>query len=110
LFFEAALGFARRFLRESGDCGELESGEITLAFASCDLGSMNFPEGLITAGESSMPLVIEIALVTPAVVEAHAHALTPIHSCPSNEGHPMRVRGNPHCFSETRRSVGAWPL
>lgn len=76
--FEAAFGFARRFLHESGDYGELESGETTLAFASCDLGSMNFPEGLITAGESSMPLGIEIALVTPAVAEAHAHALMPI--------------------------------
>jgi lactoylglutathione lyase len=34
VFFEKAFGFTRRFLHESGDYGELETGATTLAFAS----------------------------------------------------------------------------
>ena len=75
-FFEDAFGLSRRFLHESGDYGELETGETTLAFASHELGKMNFPAGFVAASESSKPLGVEIALVTPSVVEAHAKALT----------------------------------
>ena len=32
-FYESAFGFKRKFLHESGDYGELESGATTLAFA-----------------------------------------------------------------------------
>lgn len=74
-FFESAFGLSRRFLHESGDYGELETGETTLAFASHELGNANFPTGFVAASESSKPLGIEIALVTPFVVEAHAKAL-----------------------------------
>ena len=74
-FFESAFGLSRRFLHESGDYGEIATGETTLAFASCELGRMNFPEGFVAASESSKPLGIEIALVTPSVTEAHANAL-----------------------------------
>jgi catechol 2,3-dioxygenase-like lactoylglutathione lyase family enzyme len=75
-FFEDAFGLSRRFLHESGDYGELETGETTLAFASHELGKMTFPAGFVAASESSKPLGVEIALVTPSVVEAHAKALT----------------------------------
>jgi catechol 2,3-dioxygenase-like lactoylglutathione lyase family enzyme len=74
-FFESAFGLTRRFLHESGDYGELETGETTLAFASLELGGMNFPAGFLAASESSKPLGIEIALVTPSVTEAHTKAL-----------------------------------
>lgn len=74
-FFENAFGLSRRFLHESGDYGELETGETTLSFASIELGKMNLPAGFIAAHESSTPLGIEIALVTPSVIEAHAKAL-----------------------------------
>jgi lactoylglutathione lyase len=74
-FFESAFGLSRRFLHESGDYGELETGETTLAFASLELGGMNFPSGFVAASESSKPLGIEIALVTPSVTEAHTKAL-----------------------------------
>jgi len=36
-FFERAFGFERRFLHESGDYGELETGETKLAFSSTGL-------------------------------------------------------------------------
>ena len=74
-FFEIAFGLTRRFLHESGDYGELETGETTLSFASLELGSLNFPAGFVAASESSKPLGMEIALVTPFVAEAHAKAL-----------------------------------
>lgn len=74
-FIERAFGLQRRFLHESGDYGELETGETTLSFASLELGNMNFPAGFIAASESSKPLGVEIALVTSSVIEAHEKAL-----------------------------------
>ncbi len=74
-FLESAFGLSRRFLHESGDYGELETGETTLAFASHELGNTNFPASFVAASESSKPLGVEIALVTLSVVEAHAKAL-----------------------------------
>ena len=75
-FFERAFGFSRRFLHESGDYGELETGGTTLAFASHELGKMNFPAGFVAADSSARPLGVEIAFVTPSVAEAHTTALS----------------------------------
>ncbi len=74
-FFERAFGFSRRFLHESGDYGELDTGETTLAFASHALGTAHFPSGYISASASAQPLGMEIAFVTSSVAEAHATAL-----------------------------------
>jgi lactoylglutathione lyase len=74
-FFEEAFGLPRRFLHESGDYGELATGETTLAFASHELGRMNFPAGYVAASQSIQPLGVEIALVTADVEQAHAKAL-----------------------------------
>lgn len=74
-FFETAFGFSRRFLHESGDYGELETGDTTLAFASHELGKMNFPKGFVAASDSIKPLGFEVALVTPSVADAHVKAL-----------------------------------
>lgn len=74
-FFEQAFGMKRRFLHESADYGELDTGETTLAFASHALGQANLPAGYVAASESSQPLGMEIALVTPDVATAHAKAL-----------------------------------
>lgn len=74
-FFETAFGLSRRFLHESGDYGELDTGETTLAFASLALGRMNLPAGFVAASESPVPLGMEIALVTPDVAAVHARAL-----------------------------------
>jgi lactoylglutathione lyase len=75
VFFEKAFGFLRRFLHESGDYGELETGETTLAFASHELGALNLPSGFIAANNSVQPLGVEVAFVTSSVAEAHAQAL-----------------------------------
>ena len=74
-FFENAFGLTRRFLHESGDYGELDTGPTTLAFASLALGDTNFPEGFVAASDSQRPLGMEIALVTDTVAAAHAEAL-----------------------------------
>lgn len=74
-FFENAFGLTRRFLHESGDYGELDTGPTTLAFASLELGNTNFPDGLVAASDSQRPLGMEIALVTETVAAAHAEAL-----------------------------------
>ncbi|WP_327440418.1 VOC family protein [Pseudomonas donghuensis] len=74
-FFEQAFGLGRRFLHESGDYGELDTGATTLAFASLALGNSHFPGGVLAASESAKPLGMEIALVTDDVASAHARAV-----------------------------------
>ncbi len=74
-FFETAFGINRRFLHESAQYGELDTGDTTLAFAVHSLGGMNFPGGHVAASESKKPLGMEIALVTDDVAKAHAAAL-----------------------------------
>lgn len=74
-FFGNAFGLQQKFLHESGDYGELNTGETTLAFASHALGAMNFPEGYVHASSSKQPLGMEIALVTEDVHAAHKSAL-----------------------------------
>ena len=74
-YFGQAFGFAQKFLHESGDYGELNTGETTLGFASHALGAMNFPEGHVRASDSRQPLGMEIALVTENVPAAHESAL-----------------------------------
>lgn len=75
-FFENAFGLTRRFLHESGDYGELNTGETTLAFASHELGNENLPSGFIAGHASQKPLGFEIALIAPDVSAAHSKALT----------------------------------
>lgn len=74
-FYESAFGLRRRFLHESGTYGELDTGATTLAFASHDLGEMNFPAGYVRGDTSAVPLGFEIALVTDDVALAHQRAL-----------------------------------
>lgn len=74
-FFEQAFGFTTRFLHESGDYGELNTGETTLAFAAHTLGAMHLPAGYVEASSSPKPLGVEIAFTTPSVEQAHAKAL-----------------------------------
>ena len=74
-FFETAFGLQRRFLHDSGTYGELETGATALAFADHSLAASHFPQGHVAAHSSSLPLGMEIALVTPDVASAHTKAL-----------------------------------
>lgn len=74
-FFSNAFGFKQRFLFETGDYGELDTGDTVLAFAAHSLGCSNFPKGYQKASDSQIPLGMEIALVTDQVVDFHNKAL-----------------------------------
>jgi lactoylglutathione lyase len=74
-FFSQAFGFQQKFLHESGDYGELNTGETTLAFASHSLGEMNLSGGYVRASDSMQPLGIEIAFVTSDIYKAHQSAI-----------------------------------
>lgn len=74
-FFTRAFGIERRFLHESGEYGELETGQTAIGFARHDLAKTHFPEGHVEAHSSARPLGMEIALVTPDVPSAHKRAI-----------------------------------
>jgi lactoylglutathione lyase len=74
-FFERAFGFERKFVDETGDYGELDTGATTLSFAAHTLGASNLPDGYVPADGSVKPLGMEIALVTDAVEIAHQQAI-----------------------------------
>ncbi|HYD80465.1 MAG TPA: VOC family protein [Paucimonas sp.] len=74
-FFERAFGLQRRFLHESGQYGELETGATTLSFASHDIGAAHFPDGYVKVDASPLPLGMEVAFTTSDVQAAHAKAL-----------------------------------
>ncbi|MEG3000102.1 MAG: VOC family protein [Comamonas sp.] len=75
-FWQRAFGLRLCFVHDSGTYGELDTGATTLAFAAHALGDSNFPGGHVAAHASPQPLGFEIALLTPDVASAHAHALS----------------------------------
>jgi lactoylglutathione lyase len=83
-FYEKAFGFQVRFLHESGQYGELESGSTTLAFASHAMGEMNFGANFVPVSASATPPGIELAFVTDDVPSAYAKAVAagavPLHA------------------------------
>ncbi|KAI5912085.1 VOC family protein [Thauera sp. 2A1] len=83
-FYEKAFGFQVRFLHESGQYGELESGSTTLAFASHAMGEMNFGTNFVPVSASATPPGIELAFVTDDVSSAYAKAVAagalPLHA------------------------------
>ena len=82
-FYEKAFGFRVRFLHESGQYGELESGSTILAFASHALGEMNFGGNFVPVSATAPPPGIELAFVTEDVSAAYAKAIeagaVPLH-------------------------------
>lgn len=74
-FFEKSFGLTRRFLHESGDYGELDTGATVLAMASHDLGAQNLPGGYLRADGADRPLGFEVALTDHDVVGMHQGAV-----------------------------------
>ena len=66
-FYEQAFGLQRRFVDESGQYGEMETGETTLAFACTELGASNLPGGIRRNDPAEPPAGVEIAFVTEDV-------------------------------------------
>jgi lactoylglutathione lyase len=74
-FFERAFGLARRFLHESGDYGELDTGSTTLAFARHATARANLGVDYLAADTSMRPLGMEIGLLTEDVAAACERAV-----------------------------------
>lgn len=74
-FYERAFGLSRRFVDESGQYGELETGATALAFASHELGALNLPNGYVQSETSDVPLGFEVAFITEDVAAAFAQAV-----------------------------------
>lgn len=60
-FYEQAFRFQRKFITSEKDYGELISGEITISFASIELGNSNFKDGFQKSSLSDKPFGIELA-------------------------------------------------
>jgi lactoylglutathione lyase len=75
-FYKDAFGFETRFFHESGDYGELDTGETVLAFASHDLGEMNLDGHYQKTDLTAMPLGVELAFVTDDVALAYTKAVS----------------------------------
>ena len=74
-FYEQAFSLQRRFVDESGQYAEMETGETTLAFASNELGASNLPDGFRRNDPAEPPAGVEIAFLTEDVNAAFRIAL-----------------------------------
>lgn len=74
-FYKEAFGFETRFLHDSGQYGELETGATVLAFASHAMGEMSLGGPYLKADPNAAPLGVELAFVTDDVVAAYARAV-----------------------------------
>lgn len=66
-FYEELFDFAPKFIHESNEYAELDTGQTTLAFASENLAHANLPKGYIPHDLSKKPLAAEIVFTTPDV-------------------------------------------
>jgi lactoylglutathione lyase len=71
-FYERAFGFARKFLHEEGDWGELDTGSTSLSFCSHKLLRQT---GKTPSHPSAGKPCFEIALTTADVAAAVSHAV-----------------------------------
>jgi len=74
-FYERAFGQRRRFLHESGQYAELETGATTLAFAAVELAASNLPQQHHPAAAGESPPVFEVCFVSDDVGGAFRRAL-----------------------------------
>ena len=74
-FYEQAFGLTRRFVHDSGEYAEMETGATTLSFASNALAESNLPEGFQQNRLSNPPAGIEIAFTTENVEAAFDRAV-----------------------------------
>lgn len=73
-FWEEAFGLRRRFVHESGDYAELDTGATALAFAALGLAS-GLPGGVVPGSLDRPPAHVEIALVDADVAGLYARAV-----------------------------------
>lgn len=74
-FYGKAFGLQQKFIHESGQYAEMDTGATTLAFAQNDLANSNFPGGFRVNKLSQPPAGIEIAFTTADVAAAYKQAI-----------------------------------
>jgi len=74
-FYEKAFGLKQRFIHESGQYAEMETGGTSLAFSSNELAKSNLPQGFQENSRSNLPAGIEVGFVTNDVVAAFERAV-----------------------------------
>jgi lactoylglutathione lyase len=74
-FYERAFGQRRRFLHESGEYGELETGGTALAFAVLELAASNLPARFRPAPAGASAPAYEVCFVTEDVGNAYERAV-----------------------------------
>ncbi len=74
-FYKAAFSFETRFLHESGQYGELNTGETVPAFASHEMGETNLDGHYQKTNLNTLPLGVQLAFVTDDVASAYARAI-----------------------------------
>ncbi len=75
-FYERALGQTRSFVHESGQYGELATGDTALAFAAHELAASNVPAECGPAQRAAVGApAFEVCFVTDDVESAYARAL-----------------------------------
>ena len=74
-FYEDAFGLSPKFIHESNQYAELNTGQTVLAFASETLASYNLPNGYVPHDRTKLPLACEIVFTVPDVDAWYEKAL-----------------------------------
>jgi lactoylglutathione lyase len=74
-FYEKAFNLKQRFIHESNQYGEMETGETTIAFASNQLAQSNLPQGFQENSLQNSPNGVEIGFVVDDVIDAFTRAV-----------------------------------
>jgi lactoylglutathione lyase len=74
-FYDRVFGLNHRFIDDTSQYAELETGATTLAFAATELAQSNLPDGFTPNTPNQPPAGIEIGLVTEDVPAAFATAV-----------------------------------
>ncbi len=74
-FYEKAFGLSRRFVHESGQYAEMETGGTTLAFTANELAAENITDRFTENKSNEAPAGIEIAFMTEDVEAGFAKAV-----------------------------------
>jgi uncharacterized glyoxalase superfamily protein PhnB len=75
-FYEKVFGLMPRFVHESGEYAELETGQTTLAFAAEKIAKENLGKEFQKNSLKNTPAGIEIALIANDVEKAYNHAVS----------------------------------
>jgi lactoylglutathione lyase len=74
-FYEKAFNLKQRFIHESNQYAEMETGETTIAFASNQLAQSNLPQGFQENSLQNSPNGVEIGFVVDDVTDAFTRAV-----------------------------------